>query len=115
MPVVSQFGGIVSENPASAGGGGASSFELVEKDLGSFARKSGSFTISGLAGLTTGKLVNMFQSVGPYTGKGTLADEAEMDNVMVKAAATASDTITAYWNADGFVKGNFKFGYLVGA
>ena len=94
---------------------GIGTLTTVEIDLGSAARTAGNFTISGLSGLTIGKPVNIFQAVGPYTGKGTSADEAEMDNVSVKASVTAADTITAYWNADGFVKGNFKFNYLVGA
>jgi hypothetical protein len=94
---------------------GSSAFTEVEINLGGSARTTGNFTIGGLSGLTTGKPVNIFQAVGPYTGKGTLADEAEMDNVSVKASVTAADTITAYWNADGYVKGNFKFNYLVGA
>lgn len=101
---------IVESPPA-----GSTSFTLVEKDLGSSARTAGNFTIGGLSGLTIGKPVNIFQAVGGYTGKGTRADEAEMDNVAVKASVTAADTITAYWNADGYVKGNFKFNYLIGA
>lgn len=103
---------LISDLPS---GGSSAAFIEVEKDLGSAARTAGQFTITGLSGLTTGKPVNIFQAVAPYTGKGTLADEAEMDNISVKASVTAADTITAYWNADGYVKGNFKFNYLVGA
>lgn len=97
------------------GGGGSSSFTVVEKDLGTNPRRSGKFTITGLSGLTTSKPVNIFQAVGPYTNKGTLADEAEMDGLIVKAIVTATDTITAYWNSATAVRGNFKFNYLVGA
>jgi hypothetical protein len=98
-----------------AAAGGSSSFTVVEKDLGTNPRRSGKFTITGLAGLTTNKPVNIFQAVGPYTNKGTLADEAEMDGLVVKAIVTAADTITAYWNSVTAVRGNFKFNYLVGA
>jgi hypothetical protein len=93
----------------------AISFAAVEKNLGSVPRLSGRFTVTGLSGLTIGKPVNMFQAAGPYTGKGTRADEAEMDGIIVKAVVTAVDTITAYWNAATRVKGNVKFNYLIGA
>lgn len=100
---------------ASGGSGGAASFITVEKDLGSSPRTAGSFSITGLSGLTIGKPVLITQAVGPYTGKGTLADEAEMDQVSVSASVTAANTITAYWTAMNNVMGNFKFDYLVGA
>lgn len=95
-------------------GGGAVSYTEVEQSVGSVPRLAGKFTIAG-SGLTIGKPVIISQAVGPYTGKGTRADEAEMDGLIVKAAVTAVDTITAYWNSATFVKGNFKFNYLVGA
>jgi hypothetical protein len=97
------------------GGGGATTFTEVEKDLGTVPRLAGKFTITGLSGLTIGKPVIISQAVGPYTGKGTLADESEMDGLIVKAVVTAVDVITAYWNAMTRVKGNVKFNYLVGA
>jgi len=94
--------------------GGAVLYTEVEKSIGSVPKLAGKFTIAG-SGLTVGKPVIISQAVGPYTGKGTRADEAEMDGLIVKAAVTAVDTITAYWNSATFVKGNFKFNYLVGA
>jgi len=87
----------------------------VEKDLGSVPRTSGKFTITGLSGLTTNKPVTITQAVGPYTGKGTRADEAEMDGLSVSAVVTSATEITAYWNSARRVKGNFKFNYFVGA
>lgn len=85
-----------------------------EANLGSSAKRSGKFTISG-SGLTIGKPVMIQQAVGPYTGKGTRADEAEMDQVSATASVTAADTITAYWSSPRRVKGNIKFNYQVGA
>jgi hypothetical protein len=106
---------LVAYSDFSGGGGGATSFTTVEKDLGSAPLNSGRFTITGLSGLTIGKPVIISQAVAPYTGKGTLADEAEMDGLIVKASVTAVDTITAYWNSATRVRGNFKFNYLIGA
>jgi hypothetical protein len=88
-------------------------FSSVEVDLGD-AKTGGKFTIAG-SGMTVGKPVMIQQAVGPYTGKGTRADEAEMDQVTVTASVTAANTITAYWASPRRVKGNFKFNYAIGA
>lgn len=99
----------------STGGGGSATLTEVEVDLATTKpRDSGSFTISS-SGLTTGKMVSIQKSNGPYTGKGTLADEAEMDVIQVTGKVTDSTTIQCYWSSSTLVKGNHKFHYLVGA
>ena len=101
----------------SGGGGGTTLMALtvVEVNLGSIPTLSGTFQITGLSGLTPGTNVLITQINGPYTGKGTLADEAE-DQVSVSAQVTSSTTITAYWNAvESPIIGNIKFGYAVGS
>jgi len=65
--------------------------------------------------LITGKPVIISQAVGPYTNKGTLADEAEMDQILVTGTVSNSTNITAYWFSTQRVRGNFKFNYIVGA
>lgn len=95
--------------PSSSGG---STFTTTEVNLGSVPRRGGHFTITA-SGLTTGKAVNIFQAVGPYTGKGTRADEAEMDTVVVSASVTSSTVITCYWTSATRVMGNRKFSYIV--
>lgn len=102
------------QSEAGGGGGGAPTWLETEIDLGSVPRHGGRFTISG-AGMVAGKPVIVIQAAGPYTGKGTLADEAEMDGVDVSARVTAANTITAHWRSARAVLGNFKFNYLVGA
>lgn len=92
---------------------GPPTFTQVEKSL--VASRNGNFSITGLSGLTIGKPVQIWQDVGPYTNKGTLADEAEMDGIDAIGSVTAADTIVVYWNSPTTVKGNFKFRYLVGA
>lgn len=99
--------------PASTGGAGVT-LTTVEVNVGSVPKSGGTFTIAGAA-LTVGKPVLINQAVGPYTGKGTLADEAEMDQVNVAASVTDAATITAYWSSARRVKGNFKFNYQVSA
>jgi hypothetical protein len=86
----------------------------VEINLGSTARRSGNFQISGLSGLTANKPVFIKQAVGPYTGKGTRFDEAEMDSLNVRAKVLNTTTIQCYWSSQYQVRGNFKFDYLIG-
>jgi hypothetical protein len=83
-------------------------------NLGSTPRRSGRFTIAG-SGLTPGTPAVINKAVGPYTGKGTRADEAEMDGISVTASVTSATQITAYWQSTTPVRGNVKFNYLIGA
>lgn len=94
--------------------GDALTLATVEVNVGSVPKTGGHFTIAG-SGLTVDRPVLINQAVGPYTGKGTLADEAEMDQVNVTASVTDAATITAYWSSARRVKGNFKFNYQVSA
>ena len=100
--------------PTASGGGVGVTLTTVEVNVGSVPKSGGTFTIAGAA-LTVGKPVLINQAVGPYTGKGTLPDEAEMDQVNVAASVTDAATITAYWSSARRVKGNFKFNYQVSA
>lgn len=94
--------------------GGSLSLTEVEVDLGSTPATSGSFQITGLSGLVTDHHVLIRQAVGPYTGKGTLADEFEMDVVNVAGKVASASSIQCYWSTDSIVRGNFKFAYAVG-
>lgn len=97
-------------------GTGAPSLTTVEVSLGSApsAFRSGRFTIAGV-GLTVGKPVFVQQASGPYTGKGTLANEAEMDLLIVTGKVISTTLIECFWNSTTFVRGNFKFDYFIGA
>lgn len=98
-----------------AGAAGAADITQVEKDLGSSARRSGSFTITDAA-LLVGELIQITQAAGAYTGKGTLTDEAEMDQVTVcGVVAAGGGSATCYWTSPTYVSGNFKFNYLHGS
>jgi hypothetical protein len=80
------------------------------------AQYSGHFQISG-TDLVPGKPVMIQQAVGPYTGKGTLMDEAEMDQVTVTAIVLNPTTIQAYWVCQPFngpISGYLKFNYFIG-
>jgi hypothetical protein len=87
------------------------SFQTVEINLG-VARRNGNFTITS-SGLTSGKQVMINQATGPYTGKGSRADETEMDMLIVSGVVTSSTTIKCYWSSLHPVMGNFKFNYLI--
>lgn len=86
----------------------------VEVDLGTTPKTGGKFNITGV-GLTTGKAVFITQANGPYTDKGTLADEAEMDRLSVSGKVTTTVNIECYWRSQHAVRGNFKFDYFVSA
>lgn len=83
----------------------------TEKNLGSTPRRGDSFTFTDALLTGTENLV-ITQGPGPYTNKGTLADECEMDSIVLCAKA-APGSATAYWNSQTFVAGNFKFTYTV--
>lgn len=84
---------------------------VAEKDLGSTPAHTGTFTVTDASILATSELL-VWQVQGPYTGKGTRADEAEMDDVRCIAYPSAG-AMTVRWFSDTFVKGNFKFAYLI--
>ncbi len=83
----------------------------VEEYLGEDVR-SGHFTIDD-ADIASGDLIMIQQAPGPYTNKGTLADEAEMDSIEVRAMCDRDGFATAYWTSTGAVRGNFKFNYRI--
>lgn len=95
--------------------GASLSLTTIEVNLGSTPRRSGYFDfIPATSAISRPVLVT--QAVGPYTGKGTRADEAEMD-MIVATAVTATDgsAVGVYWKSvGGPVKGNFKFNYAIG-
>lgn len=90
-----------------------SSLTTFEVNLGNTPRKSGSFNITGFSNLGVGQQVYISQASGPYTGKGTLADESEKDGIVANAVVTSATTIKVYWNSNTFVRGNFKFNYYL--
>lgn len=91
--------------------GSNSAVQTIEVNLGG-QRKAGSFTISS-SGLTAGRQVLISQATGPYTNKGTLADEAEKDLLTACGYVVNSTTIKVYWKSATWVHGNFKFNYSI--
>lgn len=75
---------------------GSASASTVEKDLGATPVWSGKFTITDAAIGPTSK-VFCWQAPGPYTGKGTRADEAELQPVQVIAVEPAAGSAVVKW------------------
>lgn len=92
---------------------GAFGFTQVEVNIGTKAMNGGSFTIP-VVGMTPGKAVLMLAAVAAFTGKGTLLDELEFDQVIVSAVVETSTLIRCVWASTGYVLGNFKFNYVIG-
>jgi hypothetical protein len=111
--------GVGPAGPTGEAGPPGASFTLstVEVNLGTVPslRRSGRFLITGLSGLTAGKAVSIQQANGPYTGKGTREDEAEVDQILVTGKVLNSTTIQCFWSSRYKVRGNFKFNYSVSA
>lgn len=83
---------------------------LVDIDLGDTA-DSGRFTIPG-SGFDLGKRVVINAAPAPYTNKGSMTDEAEMDAITVIGSVLDSATIECFWHAiPGPVRGHFNFQY----
>lgn len=68
----------------------------VEVNLGSAAVWTGKFTITDAAISGTSKVL-CWQAPGPYTGKGTRADEAELQPVSVIAVEPGSGSAVVKW------------------
>ena len=75
---------------------GGASATTVEVNLGATPVFRGRFTITDAAITATSKIM-CWQAPGPYTGKGTLADEAEMQPVQVIAVAPGAGSAVVTW------------------
>jgi hypothetical protein len=110
------YGMPIPPSPAVTPAAAPPTFTEIEVSLGSapVARRNGKFSIT-TSGLTSGKHVDIVQANGSYTGKGTRADEAEMDVISVTGKTTSTTNIDCYWESKYRVRGNYKFAYLVSA
>lgn len=100
-----------------AGGpGGSATWTGLQVDTGSTSKRSGRFTITD-ATITALTPVAVLLAAGPYTGKGTLADEAQMYPGITFAAVSAAGSALVYWSAPygSAVKGYLKINYQVSA
>lgn len=79
-----------------AGGGGGATATTVEVNLGATPVWQGKFTITDAA-ISAASKVLCWQAPGPYTGKGTRADEAEMAPVSVITTEPASGSAAVKW------------------
>lgn len=80
----------------------------INVNLGPTPRTSGVFTI---AMQPNARIIMLSQASGPYQGKGTLADEAEMDSVQVMTTVVGRN-VTCHWRSSGPVVGSFRFNWI---
>jgi hypothetical protein len=98
-----QAGDTISSTLApGGGGGGGATATTFEQNLGATAACSGKFTLTDAAIAATSKVL-CWQAPGPYTGKGTLADEAAMQPVKVVAVVPATGSAVIHWETDFIV------------
>lgn len=79
-----------------AGGGGGGSATVVEVNVGSTPVAAGRFSITDAAIGASSKIF-IQQAPGPYTGKGTRADEADMDPLWCVAYPNGAGQAIAHW------------------
>ena len=80
---------------------------------GNLAKKSGSFTLTN-ASITPLSVLMITLAPGPYTGKGSLADEAQMYPGITFAAVPGSGSALVQWACSAVAKGNVKINYIIG-
>lgn len=83
-------------------GGGGGSATTVEVNLGSSLKFEGRFTITDAA-ISPSSKVLCWQAPGPYTGKGTRADEAIAQPVSVVAVEPLSGSAVVHWQTPPMV------------
>ena len=82
------------------------------QDLG-VGHQSGTFDITGLAGLTIGKLVTVQHTAAAVSSKGNARDEYSFSPVFATGYVVAADTIRVLWWAPGIVVGDVAFAWAV--
>lgn len=100
--------------PGGGGPGGNPTYNAFTKDLG-VAKRSGTFDITGLSGLTADKVVNIVQTNAQISSRGNARDESEMDHISVTGYVVDATTIRAYWHAPSVCVGEYAFAYWVSA
>lgn len=83
----------------------------IEINFGNTPAKMGNFVITG-SNFTPNTPIIINQSVGPYTNKGSMMDEFQMDSINISGKCISDTFIKCYWKSNTFVKGNFKFNYI---
>lgn len=91
------------QGPQGSAGGGGASATIVEVNFGSTPVGRGRFTITD-AGIGASSKVLVWQAPGPYTGKGTRADEAEMEPIKVVVSYPAAGSAVVVWESADSVR-----------
>jgi hypothetical protein len=92
------------QGPQGPAGGGGGSATTIEQNLGATPIFSGKFTITDAAISGTSKIL-AWQAPGPYTGKGTRADEVELSPIQVLAVEPGAGQATLYWQTPPIIGG----------
>ena len=92
----------------------ATQFVDFTKDLG-VSRRSGTFDLTGLSGLTVGKNATVVQTGQPIATKGNSTDEFEMDAIQLTGFVLNSTTLRIFWQAPSTVVGTYAFAYQLAA
>jgi hypothetical protein len=94
--VTAAVAGFVATVTIPGGGGGGASATTVEVNVSATPVFRGRFTLIDAAIGATSKVL-MWQAPGPYTGKGTRADEAELAPVKITTINPTAGSAEVYW------------------
>ena len=105
MPTIQHLANMQRRGGASASSSGSRT--VLDLDFGSTPRTSGKVSAI-LEGATVGDTIIASLLAGPYTGKGTNADELEMDAITVAAHVETAGAVSIYFTSATKVKGHFS-------
>jgi hypothetical protein len=101
-----------ADNAVAAYSSSVKTIHQTTADFGAQPAKNGSFQITGLSGLTTGKIVFLSQ-VGQPTS--ALTDSIEFDQIIATGVVLNSTTIQVNWGCATNVANSWTFNYWIGA
>jgi hypothetical protein len=104
-PEEGMIGPTGAKGATGAPGGGGGSATTIEVNVSATATWRGKFTITDAAITATSKVL-CWQAPGPYTSKGTRADEAELQPVQIITVVPATGTALAYWQTPPMITQN---------
>jgi hypothetical protein len=91
-----------------SGGSGTFAVTQTEVSLSTTPKRSGNFTITN-AGITNLSRMLITLAGEAPTGKGTKADELEMDSITLMPERCTAGSCLVRWSSPTWVKGNYKF------
>lgn len=108
-----QDGFVIPSQASSSAAGAAGAITNASVSLGATPVKWGKVTVTDAAILSTSKL-KVWTAPGPYTSKGTLADEMDLQGLIEWMPVPANGSMTLYMTSQFWQYGTILVNYLIG-